>query len=83
MASASVVGQRPGPHSLDPEPQLLLFMKKISLPRKSSREKLTSRRSSGSSGESGPVTTEGAMCLSPSQASERADSPKMCGHVTI
>ncbi|XP_056157770.1 ras association domain-containing protein 5 [Lampris incognitus] len=40
MASASVVGQHPGPHRLDSEPQLLFCRKKSSLPRKSSFEKM-------------------------------------------
>lgn len=56
MASVSVVGQHPAPHRLDSEPPLLLLKlssakKKISLPRRSSREKLMLRRSSGSSAE--------------------------------
>ncbi|XP_030275177.1 ras association domain-containing protein 5 isoform X1 [Sparus aurata] len=80
MASASVVGQHPGPHRLDSEPPLLFFKllgggnKK--LPRKSSWEKLMSRRSSGSSGESGSVTTEGeaaAHPLSPGTAGDAAE----------
>lgn len=56
MASVSVVGQHPAPHRLDSEPPLLLIKlssakKKISLPRRSSREKLMLRRSSGSGAE--------------------------------
>ncbi|XP_041639930.1 ras association domain-containing protein 5 isoform X2 [Cheilinus undulatus] len=62
MASVSVVGQHPGPHRLDSEPQMLLFKlpgrKKITLPRKSSWEKMMFRRSSGNSGECGSVSTE-------------------------
>ncbi|XP_034555514.1 ras association domain-containing protein 5 isoform X2 [Notolabrus celidotus] len=61
MASASVVGQHPGPHRLDSEPQLLFMKltgrKKITLPRKSSWEKMMFRRSSGSSAECGSVST--------------------------
>ncbi|XP_070814641.1 ras association domain-containing protein 5 isoform X1 [Chaetodon trifascialis] len=80
MASASVVGQHPGPHRLDSEPQLLLFKlaggrKKITLPRKSSWEKMMFRRSSGSSGESGSITAEvesGSHPLSPGPAGETA-----------
>ncbi|XP_047203825.1 ras association domain-containing protein 5 isoform X2 [Girardinichthys multiradiatus] len=50
MASVSVVGQQPGPHRLDSEPQILLFKlsgtkKKISLPRRSSWEKMMLARS--------------------------------------
>ncbi|KAM9362237.1 ras association domain-containing protein 5 [Symphorus nematophorus] len=80
MASASVVGQQhPGPHRLDSEPQLLLLKlttarKKITLPRKSSWEKMMSRRSSGSSGESTSVTAEGesgAHPLSPGETAGR------------
>ncbi|XP_074523027.1 ras association domain-containing protein 5 isoform X2 [Halichoeres trimaculatus] len=63
MASASVVGQHPGPHRLDSEPQLLFMKlsgrKKITLPRKSSWEKMMFRRSAGSSGECGSVSVEG------------------------
>ncbi|KAM3620970.1 uncharacterized protein V6R79_004283 [Siganus canaliculatus] len=63
MASASVVGQHPGPHRLDSEPLLFFKLpggrKKITLPRKSSWEKMMFRRSSGSSGESGSVSAEG------------------------
>lgn len=56
MASVSVVGQHPAPHRLDSEPPLLLIKlssakKKISLPRRSSREKVMLRRSSGSGRE--------------------------------
>lgn len=80
MASASVVGQHPGPHRLDSEPQLMLFKlaggrKRITLPRKSSWEKMMFRRSSGSSGESGSITTEadsGTHPLSPEPAGEKA-----------
>ncbi|XP_034022806.1 ras association domain-containing protein 5 isoform X1 [Thalassophryne amazonica] len=66
MASVSVVGQQPGPHRLDSEPQLLLFKlpgKKISLTRKSSREKVMPRQRSGSSGDCGApaVVTAGRM----------------------
>ncbi|XP_037534852.1 ras association domain-containing protein 5 isoform X1 [Nematolebias whitei] len=50
MASVSVVGQQPGPHRLDSEPPMLLFKlsgtkAKISLPRKSSWEKMMFARS--------------------------------------
>ncbi|XP_075999614.1 uncharacterized protein LOC142992933, partial [Genypterus blacodes] len=56
MASASVVGQHPGPHRLDSEPQLLMTRlphrrKKITLLRKTSREKLMYGRSSGAVAE--------------------------------
>ncbi|KAM9799358.1 ras association domain-containing protein 5 isoform X1 [Syngnathus typhle] len=49
MASASVVGQHPAPHRLDSEPLLRVFKpaasrKKITLPRKSSWEKMMLRR---------------------------------------
>ncbi|CAJ1051695.1 ras association domain-containing protein 5 isoform X1 [Xyrichtys novacula] len=60
MASASVVGQHPSPHRLDSEPQLLFKLpgrKKITLPRKSSWEKMMFRRSSASSGECGSVVS--------------------------
>ncbi|XP_070759258.1 ras association domain-containing protein 5 isoform X1 [Enoplosus armatus] len=85
MASVSVVGQHPGPHRLDSEPQLLLFKltggrKKITLPRKSSWEKMMSRRSPGSGGRCGSVTTEGESGthpLSPGPAGERAASGGM------
>lgn len=55
MASVSVVGQQPGPHRLDPEPQILLFKlsgtkKKITLPRRSSWEKMMLARSGEESG---------------------------------
>uniref|UniRef100_UPI0037E8E85B ras association domain-containing protein 5 isoform X1 n=1 Tax=Semicossyphus pulcher TaxID=241346 RepID=UPI0037E8E85B len=79
MASASVVGQHPSPHRLDSEPSLLFFKlpgkKKITLPRKSSWEKMMFRRSSGSSGECGSVSTEadtGAHPLSPGPEGEPA-----------
>ncbi|XP_054473356.1 ras association domain-containing protein 5 isoform X2 [Anoplopoma fimbria] len=52
MASVSVVGQHPGPHRLDSEPLLFKLpggRKKITLPRKSSWEKMMFRRSSGTS----------------------------------
>ncbi|XP_060925547.1 ras association domain-containing protein 5 [Limanda limanda] len=61
MASASVVGQHPGPHRLDSDQQLFVFTltgvrKKLSPPRrKASREKLLFRRGSGSGGDSGSV----------------------------
>ncbi|XP_069393932.1 ras association domain-containing protein 5 isoform X2 [Paralichthys olivaceus] len=66
MASASVVGQHPGQHRLDSDPPLFVFKltgvrKKITPPRKPSREKLMFRRRSGSGGESGSVPgVEGA-----------------------
>ncbi|XP_014869015.1 PREDICTED: ras association domain-containing protein 5 [Poecilia mexicana] len=55
MASVSVVGQQPGPHRLDSEPPLLLFKlsgtkKKITLPRRSSWEKMMLARSGAESG---------------------------------
>ncbi|XP_068450297.1 ras association domain-containing protein 5 isoform X2 [Clinocottus analis] len=56
MASVSVVGQHPGPHRLDSEPLLFKLAggrKKISLPRKSSWEKMMFKRSSGSGGGGG------------------------------
>lgn len=64
MASASVVEQHPGPHRLDSEPQVLFLKmtsarKKITPSRKSSWDKITFRRSSGSSLETGSVTAEG------------------------
>ncbi|XP_037630494.1 ras association domain-containing protein 5 isoform X1 [Sebastes umbrosus] len=64
MASGGVVGQHPAPHRLDSEPRLfkLSGRKKITLPRKSSWEKMMFRRSSGSSGsgggDCGSVSTE-------------------------
>ncbi|XP_033483307.1 ras association domain-containing protein 5 isoform X1 [Epinephelus lanceolatus] len=63
MASVSVVGQHPGPHRLDTEPLLFKLAggvgggKKITVLRKSSWEKMF-RRSSGSGGDCGSVTTE-------------------------
>ncbi|XP_044034943.1 ras association domain-containing protein 5 isoform X2 [Siniperca chuatsi] len=75
MASVSVVGQHPGPHRLDSEPQLLLFKlagggKKITLPRKLSWEKMMSRRSSG---RCGSVSTDGESGTHPlSPAGEKA-----------
>ncbi|KAM8915851.1 ras association domain-containing protein 5 isoform 2-T2 [Spinachia spinachia] len=69
MASASVVGQHPGPHRVDSEP--LLFKRtggrrKITLPRKSSWEKMMFRRSSASGGECGSSTaSEGRPVPSP------------------
>lgn len=80
MASASVVGQHPGPHRLDSEPQLLFLKltsarKRITLPRKSSWEKMVFRRSSGHGGESRSVTAEGGSGthpLSPGPAAESA-----------
>lgn len=71
MASVSVVGQHPAPHRLDSEPPLLLIKlssarKKISLPRRSSREKLMLGRSSASgSGESGSAEGDSAARLTP------------------
>ncbi|XP_034388572.1 ras association domain-containing protein 5 isoform X1 [Cyclopterus lumpus] len=70
MASVSVVGQHPGPHRLDSEPLLFKLArgrKKITLPRKSSWEKMIFRRS----GECGSSTTggqSGAHPLSPGPA---------------
>ncbi|KAM7401910.1 hypothetical protein PAMP_017187 [Pampus punctatissimus] len=60
MASASVVS----PHRLDSKPQLLVLKvvgggKKITLPRKSSREKIMSWRRSGSGEKCASVTAEG------------------------
>lgn len=52
MASASVVGQQhPGPHRLDPEPQILILKlrgakKRVNLPRRSSWERMVPRSSS-------------------------------------
>lgn len=57
MASASVVGQQhPGPHRLDPEPQILILKlrgakKRVHLPRRSSWEGMVLRRSSVDSAE--------------------------------
>lgn len=56
MASASVVGQHPGPHRLDPEPQILILKlrgakKRVTLPRRSSWERRVLRRSSEDSAE--------------------------------
>ncbi|XP_035518607.1 ras association domain-containing protein 5 isoform X1 [Morone saxatilis] len=56
MASVSVVGQHPGPHALDSERFKLASRKKLK--KTLSREKMMFRRSCGSSGESGSVTTE-------------------------
>ena len=58
MASASVVGQHPGPHRLDSEPQLLFLKlssakKKSPLPKRPSWDKILPRRSSGGDGGSG------------------------------
>lgn len=80
MASVSVVGQHPGPHRLDSEPLLFSLpggRKKITLPRKSSWEKMMFRRSSVSAGDCRTVTTkEGepgtADPLSPRAAGETA-----------
>ncbi|XP_031179041.1 ras association domain-containing protein 5 isoform X1 [Sander lucioperca] len=78
MASVSVVGQHPVPHRLDSEPLLFKLpgsRKKITLPRKSSWEKMMLRRSSGSGGECGSFTTEGESRthpLSPGAAGETA-----------
>ena len=66
MASACVVGQHPGQHRLDSDQPLFVskltgVRKKITPPRKVSREKLMFRRRSGSGGESGSVPgVEGA-----------------------
>ncbi|XP_015815062.3 ras association domain-containing protein 5 isoform X1 [Nothobranchius furzeri] len=62
MASVSVVGQQPGPHRLDSEPPVLLFKlsgtkTKITLPRKSSWEKMMFTRSGD---DLEPVRTEEA-----------------------
>lgn len=52
MASAGVVGQQhPGPHRLDPEPQILILKlrgakKRVNLPRRSSWERMVQRGSS-------------------------------------
>lgn len=52
MASAGVVGQQhPGPHRLDPEPQILILKlrgakKRVNLPRRSSWERMVLRESS-------------------------------------
>ncbi|XP_071373906.1 ras association domain-containing protein 5 isoform X1 [Centroberyx affinis] len=76
MASASVVGQHPGPHRLDFKLSSR-GMKKM--PRKSSLEKMF-RRSSGTDRECGSVTTEAAPGeavthpLSPGRAVETAES---------
>lgn len=56
MASASVVGQHPGPTRLDPEPQILMLKlrgakKRVTLPRTSSWERMVLRRSSEGSAE--------------------------------
>nr|XP_040058537.1 ras association domain-containing protein 5 isoform X1 [Gasterosteus aculeatus aculeatus] len=64
MASVSVVGQHPGPHRLDSEP--LLFKRtggrrKITLPRKSSWEKMKFRRSSASGAECASSATTEAL----------------------
>lgn len=88
MASVSVVGQHPAPHRLDSEPPLLLIKlssakKKISLPRRSSREKLMLRRSSGSgaepnSGESDSATRHLDPAAMPGE-SRVAHSPELGG----
>ncbi|XP_029908072.1 ras association domain-containing protein 5 isoform X2 [Myripristis murdjan] len=77
MASVSVVGQHPGPHRLDSEPPLLFFKlasgrKKITMPRKSSLEKMMFRRSSGAGRECGSVTTETAPGETHSSSAGRA-----------
>ncbi|KAK5912734.1 hypothetical protein CesoFtcFv8_002576 [Champsocephalus esox] len=78
MASMSVVGQHPGPHRLDSEPLLFKLAgarKKITLPRKSSWEKMMFRRSSGSGGDCAAATTEGqpgTHSLSPGPAGTTA-----------
>lgn len=85
MASASVVGQHPGPHRLDSEPQLLIFKvrgnkKRVTLPRRSSWERMMFRRSSASSGDSGSVTAEEESethALSPAAAVEPAVEGEM------
>ncbi|KAM9409408.1 ras association domain-containing protein 5 [Pholidichthys leucotaenia] len=62
MASVSVVGQHPGPHRLDSEPLLLKLPfgdQKKSLPRKTSQERMTLRRGSGSTGDCGSVAPVG------------------------
>lgn len=73
MASASVVGQHPGPHRLF---KLTGGTKKISVPtRKLSWEKMMPRRSSGSGGGSVSANTEGepgTHPLSPGPAGETA-----------
>ncbi|XP_059185478.1 ras association domain-containing protein 5 [Centropristis striata] len=78
MATVSVVGQHPGPHRLDSEPLLFRLpgsRKKITLPRKSSWEKMMFRRSSGSGGDCGSVPAEGesgSHSLAPGAAGEAA-----------
>ncbi|XP_029288072.1 ras association domain-containing protein 5 [Cottoperca gobio] len=67
MASVSVVGQHPGP---------LGGRKKITLPRKSSWEKMMFRRSSGSGRECGSVTNEG-------QSGTHPLSPRPAGKTAV
>lgn len=75
MASVSVVGQQPGGHRLDSEPSMLLFKlsgtkTKITLPRKSSWEKMMFARSSRSCEDFGsvPAVVEDSHPLSPGPA---------------
>ncbi|KAK5872715.1 hypothetical protein PBY51_013389 [Eleginops maclovinus] len=68
MASVSVVGQHPGPHTLDSEPLLFKLAgarKKFTLPRKSSWEKMMFRKSSSNGGDCGAATTEGQLGTHP------------------
>uniref|UniRef100_A0A1A7XRG8 Ras association (RalGDS/AF-6) domain family member 5 n=1 Tax=Iconisemion striatum TaxID=60296 RepID=A0A1A7XRG8_9TELE len=63
MASVSVVGQQPGPHRLDSEPPVLLFKlsgtkTKITLPRRSSWEKMMFSRSGD---ELGSISVDRAL----------------------
>lgn len=82
MASASVVGQQhPGPHRLDPEPQILILKlrgakKRVNLPRRSSWERMVQRRSSVDSAEEEAKPRP----LSPSVAVTRGTMPaEGCG----
>lgn len=76
MASASVVGQHPGVHRLDPEPQILILKlrgakKRVNLPRRSSWERMALRRGSGDATEEEPKPRP----LSPSAAAKGRTMP--------
>ncbi|KAM4613798.1 ras association domain-containing protein 5 [Polymixia lowei] len=80
MASASVVGQHLGPHRLDSEPQLLLFkLKKITLPRKSSHEKMMLRKSSATGQRVSATAEAAAGSAAPGKTSIRPVSPGPAG----
>ncbi|KAM6947403.1 ras association domain-containing protein 5 [Lycodopsis pacificus] len=84
MASVSVVGQHPGPHALDSEPLLFKLTggrKKITLPRKSSWEKMMFRRASGSGWECGSSATEGQSGAHPSSPGPAGEATARRGGV--